>query len=72
MIHEEFNPNHCSSCINKQCDVCMDAYKTKGGLKKNGNGWTLFSFDPDGYMLMRYAQRKALDFLTDKIRRRVG
>lgn len=75
MIDEEFNPNHCGLCMRLQqeqfpCGSCEDAYKIKGGTKLVDP--TVFvsrlKYDPDGYTVMRYAQKRVLEFLKRLLR----
>ena len=64
MLDEHYNPNHCEDC-KELCSICMDAYKTEGGLKpvKVGTFCTRLDYDPKGYCVMRYAQRNMMRLL---------
>lgn len=48
----------------------MDAFKTEGGLKAGESGvfYTRLDYDPDGFCVMRYAQRKALNWLVSLLK----
>ena len=66
MLDEHYDPNHCDGCT-EECGLCMDAFKTEGGLKPAEAGvfCTRLDYDPDGYCVMRYAQRKCLTELME-------
>lgn len=57
LLDEKYNPEHCKYCT-ENCGDCMDAYKIKGGLRTDG--FFRPKYDPFGYIVMRYAQKKCL------------
>lgn len=64
MIDEKHNPEHCLECTG-DCGMCQDAFKKPGGLKTGRSVFgPVWVSDPDGYMVWRYAQHKALEELA--------
>lgn len=64
MIHEEYNSEHCGGC-HLECGSCDDAFKIPGGWKNGHDGFlACWVSDPDGFTIMRYAQRNAINALT--------
>lgn len=66
ILDEEFDPNHCEGCT-ENCGNCHDAYKTKGGVKHTEPHGGIWEFDPKGYCVMRYAQKRALEKLMSLV-----
>lgn len=67
ILDKEFNPNHCEGCTGN-CGDCQDAYKTKGGIKHTDTLGGLWVFDPKGYCVRRYAQKRAMEHLLSRIK----
>lgn len=66
MLDEKYNPEHCEGCT-EDCGLCMDTYKTEGGIKHTDTHGGLWYFDPEGFCVMRYAQRKCREELRKYI-----